>query len=252
MKVNDRDFVGAMGKGLAVIEAFDASSQRMTLSEVARKTGLTRPTARRYLLSLTRLRYAETDGKHFWLTHRVLRLGHAFLSSSPLPKSIQPVLDQLAEGTKEAASLSTMDGPEIVFLASSVAPRMMAATINVGLHLPAYCTASGRILLASLSEAAIERLLRAAVSRKFTPKTRTSRQELLKEIRNARRNAYAVNDEELEIGVRSIAVAVAVPQLQKNFAMAVSVHAGRMSVTEMVARILPKLQSGKRSLEQVL
>jgi len=250
--MNDRDIVGAMGKGLAVIEAFDASSQRMTLSEVARKTGLTRPSARRYLLSLTQLRYAETDGKHFRLTHRVLRLGYAFLSSSPLPKSFQPVLEQLAEATKEAASLSTIDGPEIVFLASSVAPRMMAATINVGLHLPAYCTASGRVLLARLSDAAIERLLKTTIPRKLTPKTKTGLRELLQEMRKARRNGYAINDEEQEIGVRSIAVAVAVPQLQRNFAMAVSVHAGRMSVTEMVAQILPKLHSGKLALEKVL
>jgi IclR family pca regulon transcriptional regulator len=159
MHKNDRDFVGAIGKGLAVIESFDASSQRMTLSEVARKTGLTRPTARRYLLSLTRLRYAETDGKHFWLTHRVLRLGYAFLSSAPLPKIVQPVLDQIAEITREAASLSTIDGAEIVFLASSVAPRMMAATINVGLRLPAYCTAAGRVLLAGLPDPVVENQL---------------------------------------------------------------------------------------------
>ena len=252
MHKNDRDFVGAIEKGLAVIEAFDASSQRMTLSEVARKTGLTRPTARRYLLSLTRLKYAETDGKHFWLTHRVLRLGYAFLSSVPLPRIVQPILDQIAETTREAASLSTIDGTEIIFLASSVAPRMMAATINVGLRLPAYCTAGGRVLLASLPDTVVESLLKTATPKKRTSKTKTGLRELLHEIRKVRKCGYALNDEEQELGVRSIAVPVAAPQLQMSLAMAVSVHAGRMSVAEMIRHILPKLQAGKLSLEKVL
>lgn len=252
MHKNDRDIVGAIGKGLAVIEAFDASSQRMTLSEVARKTGLTRPTARRYLLSLTRLGYAETDGKHFWLTHRVLRLGYAFLSSAPLPKIVQPVLDQIAETTREAASLSTIDGAEIVFLASSVAPRMMAATINVGLRLPAYCTAAGRVLLAGLPDSVVENQLKAAAPKKRTSKTKTGLRELLHEIRKVRKCGYALNDEEQEIGVRSIAVPIAVPQMKMSLAMSVSVHAGRMSVAEMIRQILPKLQTGKLALEKSL
>lgn len=252
MYKNDRDFVGALEKGLAVIEAFDASSQRMTLSEVARKAGLTRPTARRYLLSLARLGYAETDGKHFWLTHRVLRLGYAFLSSAPMPKICQPVLDQIAESTREAASLSTLDGAEIVFLASSVAPRMMAATINVGLRLPAHCTAGGRILLAGLPDAVVENQLKTVAPKKLTAKTKTGLRELLHEIRKARKCGYALNDEEQEVGVRSIAVPVTAPQLQMRLAMAVSVHAGRMSVAEMIRHILPKLLAGKLALEKVL
>lgn len=252
MERNDRDFVGAIAKCMAVIEAFDASSQRMTLSEVARKTGLTRPTARRYLLSLTRLKYAETDGKQFSLTHRVLRLGYAFLSSSPLPKSFQPVLDRLAETTREAASLSTIDGAEIIFLAGSVAPRLMAATINVGLRLPAYCTASGRVLLAGLPDSALESLLKTATLKRRTPKSKTGVRELLQEMRKVRKYGYAINDEEQEIGIRSIAVPVAVPQLQMGLAMSVSVHAGRLSVAEMIGQILPKLQAGKLALEKML
>src|SRR5512146_1439724 len=100
MHENDRDFVGALRKGLAVIETFESSSQRQTLSDVARAAGLTRAAARRYLLTLVKLNYAETDEKHFWLTPRVLRLGYAYFSSAPLPKSAQPILDRLGERTR--------------------------------------------------------------------------------------------------------------------------------------------------------
>lgn len=252
MSHGDRDFIGALGKGLAVIEAFDASNPRMTLSEVARRTGLTRPTARRYLLSLLRLNYAESDGKGFRLSYRVLRLGHAYLASAQLPRVVQPLLDRIAADTREAASLSALEGSEIIFLASSVAPRMMAATINVGLRLPAYSTASGRVLLAGLADKEVEARLKELARRRLTAKTRTGLDELQREVARARAAGYAISDEEQEIGLRSIAVPLALPRTQARFALTVSVHAGRLGVADLERRVLPKLRAARQRLELLL
>lgn len=251
MQEKSRDFIGALQKGFVVIEAFGALNDRMTLSEVARKTGLTRPTARRYLLSLARLGYAESDGRHFWLTHRVLRLGYAYLSSASLPRIAHPILNRISERTREATSLSTIEGGEIIFLASSVAPRIMAASITVGLRLPAYCTAAGRVLLSSFPDEEVENRLRACPRRKLTRKTKVGISELLQEIDRARSNGYALNDEEQELGLRSIAVPLSIPKMQLRLAMSVSVHAGRMQVHELVHRIFPILRTAKRDLELI-
>jgi len=252
MRDNARDFIGALEKGLAVIEAFEASESRLTLSEVARKTGLSRAAARRYLLTLSRLGYAENDGKRFWLTPRVLRLGYAYLSSASLPKLAQPVLETVGERTQEVASIAILDGDEILFLARSAVRRILAAATSVGTRFPAYCTAMGRVLLASLPEAEVERHLKAIATQKLTPKTKTGYRELLEELRRARKNGYAVSDEELEIGLRTIAVPVVDSRAKVVLAMSVSLQAGRMSVAKMVREILPELRAGSQTLAAML
>lgn len=249
---NERDFVGALEKGLAVIEAFDPAQSRLTLSEVARKTGLTRAAARRYVLTLERLRYAESDGKLFSLTPRVLRLGYAYLSTVPLPKIAQPVLESIGEKTQEVASIAILDGSEIVFVARSAKRRIVAATNDVGTRRPAYCTSMGRVLLAGRPEAEVERLLKGSRPKKFTPKTRTGMRELLEEIGKVRARGFALNDEELEIGLRTIAVPVPGSRGEVNLAMSVSLHSARMSAAQMVQKILPLLQSGSRTLSAML
>ncbi len=160
MEINERDFVGSLEKGLGVIEAFDASNQKMTLSEVARKTGLTRAAARRYLLTLVNLNYAEHDKGLFSLAPRVLRLGYAYLSTASLPRLAQPVLEIVGGRTKEVASIAVFDGTEIVFLARSMNHRIVSATIGLGTPYPAYCTAIGRVLLASRPDAEVEHYLK--------------------------------------------------------------------------------------------
>jgi len=252
MRSSERDFVGALEKGLAVIEAFDASEPRLTLSEVAHKTGLTRAAARRYLLTLARLRYAESDGRLFSLTPRVLRLGYAYLSASPLPKLAQPVLESIGEKTQEVASISILDGNEIVFVARSAKRRIMSASNDVGTRRPAYCTSMGRVLLASRPDAEVERLLRISRPRKFTPKTKTGHRELLREIGKVRAQGYALNDEELEIGLRTIAVPVLGSRGEVSLAMSVSLHSARMSAAQMAQKILPLLQSASKTLSAIL
>lgn len=252
MRLKERDFVSALEKGLTVIEAFEASSPKLTLSDVARKTGVTRAAARRYLLTLVKLSYAESDGKRFWLTPRILRLGYAYLSTASLPKLAQPVLETIGEKTQEVASLAILDGTEIVFLARSANRRIMAATAGVGTRLPAYCTAMGRVLLAGRSDTDIERFLKSIKPKKLTAKTKTGYRELFQEIVKVRTNGFAVNDEELETGLRTIAVPVTDARGAVILAMSVSLQSGRGTVAEMIREILPVLQSERQTLSSML
>lgn len=248
----DRDFVGTLARSLAVIESFDATTPRLTLTEVAERAGLTRAAARRYLLTLVSLSYAESDGKHFWLTPRVLRLGYAYLSSASLPRLAQPVLEEVGRRTEEVASIAVLEGDEILFLARSAARRVLAAATSVGTRFPAYCTAMGRVLLASRPEAEVEPRLKGAVLKRFTPKTKTGTKELLVEIERVRKQGYAVSDEELEIGLRTIAVPVVDSRGHVGLAMAISLQAGRMSVARMAKDLLPELREGARRLSEML
>jgi IclR family pca regulon transcriptional regulator len=244
--------VAALAKGLAVVEAFDAARPRATLSEVAHLTGLTRAAARRYLLTLVDLGYAESDGKHFWLTPRILRLGYAYLSSAPLPRLAQPVLEQVGEQTQEVASLALLDGHEILFVAHSANRRILSATAGLGTRFPAYCTAMGRVLLGALPEARLAGYLSEVRPVRLTPHTCTGLTELRREIARARDDGYAVSDGELEEGLRSIAVPVSNSRGAAELAMSVSLQAGRMSVAAMRERLLPPLRAAAAALARML
>lgn len=252
MRTSERDFIGAVARSLAVIESFDATTPRLTLTEVARRSDLTRAASRRYLLTLVALSYAESDGKHFWLTPRVLRLGYAYLSSASLPRLAQPILEEVGRRTEEVASIAVLEGDEILFLARSAARRVLAAATSVGTRFPAYCTAMGRVLLASRPEVEVELHLKSTALKKFTPKTKTGIRELLAELARVRKQGYAVSDEELEIGLRTIAVPVVDSRGHVGLAMAISLQAGRMSVARMVKDLLPELREGARRLSEML
>jgi IclR family pca regulon transcriptional regulator len=247
-----RDFVGALQKGLAVIQALGASQSRLSLSEAARASGLTRAAARRYLLTLATLGYAESDGRRFALTPLVLRLGYAYFSSASLPRLAQPVLERIGERTHEVASIAVLDGADILFLARSTRRRILSASIGIGTRLPAYCTAMGRVLLAARSDAEIERFLKATRAKKLTPKTKTGHRALLEAILNARRQGYAMSDEELEIGLRSIAVPVTDSRGLTRLAMSISLHAARMTPAQTVERLLPELRAGAEKLSAMI
>ncbi|MCL4798586.1 MAG: helix-turn-helix domain-containing protein [Burkholderiales bacterium] len=248
----ERDFVAALEKGLAVVEAFGPACPQLTLSEVAHRTGLTRAAARRYLLTLARLEYAEYDGKRFSLTPRVLRLGYAFLSTSPLPKLVQPVLEAIGEKTQEVASVAILDGADILFLAHSRNRRIVSVASSVGSRFPAYCTAIGRVLLAGRPEADVERFLRTVRPRKLTSRTKTGYRELLQAVATARQHGYAVCDEELELGLRSIAVPVGNSRGETVLGMSISLQTARMSAARMVEQLLPVLRAGGQSLSAML
>jgi IclR family pca regulon transcriptional regulator len=247
-----RDFVGSLDKGLKIVEAFETSTASLTLTEAARRTGLSRAAARRYLLTLVSLGYAEFDGKSFSLTPKILRLGYAYLSTASLPKLAQPVLDGIGQKLREVVSLAILDGTEIVILARSASLRVLAAATGVGMRLPAYCTAMGRVMLADLPDVEVEHLLAKTALKRFTPCTKTDPQELLAEIAIARVKGYSINDEELELGLRAIAVPVTNAQGRVVVSIGVSLQAARMTAEEMVGKIMPELNAARPILSAML
>lgn len=201
-------FVQSLARGLEVIRAFDAHHHELSLSDVARRTGLTRATARRFLLTLVGLGYVRTDGRLFRLTPQILRLGHAYLSSMGLTDIAQPHLEALSAQLGESTSASVLDGAEIVYVARVATRRLMMVGISVGTRFPAYATSMGRVLLAAQPPAALPEILDQLNPTALTARTLTDRAALLREIDRVRRQGYAVVDQELEMGLRSVAAPV--------------------------------------------
>lgn len=248
----DKETVAGFARGLRVIEAFDASSPRLSISEVAARTGLQRATARRCLLTLAAGGYAEFDGKYFRLTPRLLRLGHAYLASTPLPRLVQPWLEQLAQETDESCSASILDGAHIVYVARASQRRVMSIGLNVGSRLPAYCSSMGRVLLGALPERERRSLLEAAPRRPWTPRTLTAVDDLLVEIEQVRQQGYALIDQELEIGLRSIAVPLHDAQGRVVAAINVGAQAERAAIETMRDAFLPRMRAIQAELAPLL
>jgi IclR family pca regulon transcriptional regulator len=232
--------------------AFGSHRARLAVSDAAKLTGLSRAAARRCLLTLEKLGYAEYDGKFFSLTARVLKLAHAYVISTKLPGLVQPVLEATSERIQEAASIAVLDGLEAVFIARSTTRRSLSAGLAIGSRLPAYCAATGRVLLSDLADDTIQRMLAQMTLRKLTPKTITDPALLIDEIRSVRTIGYAINEEELELGLRSIAVPVRDPNGRLVASMSIAAETSRVSKTQMVEQILPALEASRRMLEGML
>src|SRR6266700_1243220 len=149
-QARDSDFVQSLDRGLAVIKAFGPDRERLSLSEVARATGLTRAAARRFLLTLVRLGYVRSDGREFSLRPKVLELGYAYLSGLALPEVAAPHLEELVAKLHESSSISVLDGHHIVYVVRVPTKRIMTVAISVGTRFPAFATSMGRVLLAAL------------------------------------------------------------------------------------------------------
>jgi IclR family pca regulon transcriptional regulator len=247
-RAQDRDFVAGLGKGLAVIECFDDRHQRLTIAEVAGMTALSRAAARRCLMTLQRLGYARFDGKFYWLTPRVLKLGHAYLASSDLPQLIQPFLEHVSNLTQESCSASILDGTEIVYIARSAKKRIMTVNLAVSSRLPAYCSSMGRVLLAALTPDDALRRLQASDRRTLTPHTRTDMSELSEIIAQVRAQGYCVVDQELETGLVSIAVPLVSAAGETIAAMNIGTQTGRVSAADIAGQFLPLLRDAQANL----
>ncbi|MER6162641.1 IclR family transcriptional regulator C-terminal domain-containing protein [Streptomyces sp. NPDC001868] len=234
-------FVRSFERGLAVIRAFDAEHPALTLSEVARSCELTRAAARRFLLTLVDLGYVHTDGRLFRLTPRVLELGYAYLSTFTLPDLALPHLERLVAQVGESSSLCVLDGDAIVYVARVPTSRIMTATITVGTRFPAHVTSVGRVILAHLPDEEIDTRLARADLRPLTRRTLTSADQLRTELRRVRRQGYAVVDQELEEGLRSVAAPVRDRDGEVVAGVNIPVHAGRTSVESVRRDLLPQL-----------
>jgi IclR family pca regulon transcriptional regulator len=201
-------YVQSLARGLAVIRAFDTDHPVMTLTEVAARTGLTRATARRFLHTLVELGYVRTDGKTFALTAKVLQLGYAYLSGLSLPQLAQPHLEELSLKLGESTSAAVLDGTDIAYIARVTTRRIMNVGITVGTRFPAYATSMGRVLLAALSPADLKAYLATAEIKPLTPRALGSAKELLAVLDTVRAQGWCLLDEELELGLMSVAAPV--------------------------------------------
>jgi IclR family transcriptional regulator, pca regulon regulatory protein len=242
------DFVQSLDRGLAVIRAFGPERERLSLSEVAKATGLTRAAARRFLLTLVRLGYVRNDGREFSLRPRVLELGYAYLSGLALPEVAAPHLEELVARLHESSSVSVLDGHQIVYVARVPTKRIMTVAISVGTRFPAYATAMGRVLLAALTDDELDRYLAEATFERLTARTVTSPDRLAAIVRDAARQGYSIVDQELEEGLRAVAAPIR-GAADGIAAINVSAHASRVSMVAMRGRILPALLETARQIE---
>jgi len=247
-----RDLIAGLEKGLAVIAAFDQDRPRLTMSEVAALCGLTRAAARRYLITLEHLGFVSSDRKMYSLTPKVLRLGQSYMHSARLPRIVQPELHKLAYALKEASAASVLDGSDVICIAATSAGRMVSATLQPGTRVPAYCTANGRVLLAALPQAEVDAWIARETLAPLTPHTITHAERLRIEIARTRAQGYAIVDQELELGLRTISVPLKNYRGDVLAAMNIGVHAARMSMDQLVDDCLPPLLHAQASLRTLL
>ncbi|WDZ80491.1 IclR family transcriptional regulator (plasmid) [Ensifer adhaerens] len=250
--MRETDFVSGFARGLTVIEAFDETRPKLSIAEASKITGLDRATVRRSLLTLSELGYADYDGKFFALTPKILRLGHAYLSATPLPTIIQPYLDQLSERAGQSASASVLDGTEIVYIARASQKRVMSINLTTGSRLPAYCASMGRVWLAALPEHEAREILSRSNLKANTPYTKTDPDELVAEFKRIRDQGYALIDQELELGLCSIAVPLENDRGRIVAALNIGAPAAHVPAAEMVERYLPLLKETQGALRLVL
>jgi IclR family transcriptional regulator, pca regulon regulatory protein len=244
-----RQFVQSLERGLDVIRALSMPGPGLTLSDVAQNTGLTRASARRFLLTLEDLGYVRSEDRRFSLTPRVLELGYAFLSSFTLPQIAQPHLRELVERVHESSSVSVLDGGEIVYVAREPTQRIMTVAIAVGTRFPAHATSMGRVLLSGLADGELEAFLGSTELRAFTASTVTDNDKLREEVDRVRRQGWALVDQELEDGLRSIAVPVHGQAGNIVAAMNLSTHASRRTPAAIRRELLPVLQEAAAGIE---
>ncbi len=249
---NRTDTLGSLGKGLRVLEAFRAEQPRMSISDVAAVTGLDRATARRCLLTLHDGGYADYDGKFFTLTARVLRLGMGALAAMPLAQLVQPWLDQLSDRIGQSTSVSILDGTEIVYLARAAQRRVMSIGLMPGSRLPAHCTSMGRVLLAALPADEARAIIEASDLTPRTPHSLTDPVEIMGRVDAARRDGYAVIDQEVELGLRSIAVPLYSVHARVVAALNTGVAAVQADAGDLAGLYLEPLLKVQEGLRRVL
>lgn len=245
-------YVQSFARGLAVIRSFSAQAPEQTLSAVAAATGLTRAGARRILLTLQTLGYVKSDGKYYQLTPRIMELGFAYLSSTPLWNLAEPVMERLSDEIRESCSAAVLDGDEIVYVLRVHTHKIMSTNLSVGSRLPACWTSMGRVLLASESDESLRALLAARDRRRFTALTEQDDEKLLQRILEVRAQGWALVDQELEEGLISIAAPVKNGAGRTVAALNISGQANRNSVQMMREQLLPQLLAATQHISQLL
>jgi len=251
LQPGDRDYVGALASGLEVLLAFDGEHPRMTLTEVAARTGMDRAKARRFLLTLHALGYVRRRGRQFELAPRVLQLGYAYQASNQYRAMIQQYLEDITATLGESSSMAVLDHQDVVYVLRSAARhRLMAITLSVGTRLPAAYTSMGRVLLAELDDAALDAWLERVKLQAHTPRSVTSVDALRERILEARSQGYCVVDQELDSGLRSVAVPVHTASGEPLGAINVSTNAARIDMDTLLGPYLAALREAAEQVRQ--
>lgn len=249
----DPNFMTSLARGLAVVNAFQERKRHLTIAQISHRTEIPRAAVRRCLYTLMKLGYATTDGRTYSLLPKVLTLGHAYLSSTPLAVSAQPYLDRISEQLHEACNLATLEGEQVLYIARSAVPqRLISVDLSVGSRLPAYCTSMGRILLAAMDDDSLLDYLEHAELQAKTSRTLHTPEALWQCLQQVRQQGWCLVDQELEQGLRSLAVPVYDSAGHVLAAMNVSTHAGRVPASELEKRFLPIMLAASRELSSQL
>jgi IclR family pca regulon transcriptional regulator len=250
--LRSEEWIAGLEKGLTIIEAFDSAHPRLTATEAGKRCAMTRTAARRYLKTLAHLGYMGTDGKYFWLMPRVLRLGHAYLASTRLPRLVQPLLQQINAGTEEVAYLGVLDGPDTVFIARSGTHRHTSTGYLPGARLHAQVTAAGMAILSNMPPSDMHAWVDSCPLQAFTLFTISSKEELLGALAQCRRQGWAISEQQLDLNSRGIAVPLLDQSNRPHGAISVTMPMNREETDHALHRVLPVLQEAARSLRPML
>jgi IclR family transcriptional regulator, pca regulon regulatory protein len=245
----DPNFMTSLARGLAVIQAFSQRQRELTVSQISAKTGFSRAAVRRCLYTLAKLGFAASDdSRHFHLRPRVLALGHSYISSMPLAAMAQPVLENVSHILHESCSIATLDRTDIVYIARANVTRIMSIDLVVGSRLPAFCTSMGRVLMAELPAEKLDEFLARVEFKRYTDRTVANAEKLRQILRLVQRNGYCIVDQELESGLRSMAVPIRDSAGRVVASLNVGAHAQRVSIQDLQVRFLPHLKAATQEL----
>jgi len=250
--LTDPSFMTSLARGLAVVRAFGDQRRNLTIAQISHMTGIPRAAVRRCLHTLRQLGYADSDANNFFLTPKILALGYSYLSSTPLAVSAQPCLNQISRTLHESSSIAVLDGGEVLYVARAATARIMSIALNAGSRLPAYCTSLGRVMLAHLPPEELQAYLAQAELKAFTERTVVSAKRLREILAGVRQAGFAIVEEELEVGLRSIAVPVRGASGRVVAALNVGAQAARVSRRQMEEEFLPILLRGSQELATLL
>ena len=250
--IQRKDLVDGLGKGLRVIEAFDDDHPRLSASEAAASTGLTRTAARRYLLSLVHFGYAATDGRQFWLTPKVLRLGQSYLGAARLPRLVQPFIQRVSMQSGETVNVSVLDGHEIVYVARSNPPRWVSIGYQVGVRVPAHVVTPGMVILATLDDAALDAWIAAHDFAGFTAHTLTDPKRFRQAVLDVRAQDYCLAYQQLDPGLAGLSLALKDRKGQCRGAVGMTMPAARYTPDQLVDQLLPLLRDAAQTLRPLL
>ena len=250
--LTDPSFMTSMARGLAVVKAFSDQRRAMTIAQLSHKTGIPRAAVRRCLYTLKKLGYAGSDANNFFLKPKILTLGYSYLSSTPLTVSAQPCLNHVSTTVGESCSLAVLEQGEVLYISRSQTTRIVSIALNAGSRLPAYCTSLGRVMLASLSKSELDNYFARVPLLPLTDRTVVSEERLREILAETAAQGYAIVEEELEIGLRSIAVPVRGASGLVAAALNIGAQSARVSREQMENEFLPVLLNGASELSVLL